>query len=259
MTRIPSFQFYPADWLNDLKLQTCSMTAQGVLINLMCLMHQSEKYGYLIINGSKPDHKTIIKLLRTHHKTFIKCLNELLLCGALKEDENGVLYCKRMVKDHDLREKRRAAGRLGGNPNLLNQKDNQSGKQKPTPSSSTSSSTSTSNQKGKQNGGSVLKIHKSYLEQISPVNVSSVRSKSNIEKLLKNHPETELLIAVNNYAATIADRDPQFRKDPANFFGPREKYYFDFLPENFNGNRQSANGPRKPQITAENAEVFSNG
>ncbi len=142
--KAPSFQFYPEDWLSNVKLQLCSMTAQGLLINLMCLMHQSEKYGYLLINGSQTNHKQLIKLLRMHHKTFNKALSELISCGVLKEDENGVLYCKRMVDDNRLREIRREAGKLGGNPHLVKgkvkQKVKQDDNQNPTPSSPPSSS-----------------------------------------------------------------------------------------------------------------------
>lgn len=137
----PAFQFYPADWLNDIKLQTCSLGAQGLLVNLMCLMHQSEKYGYLLINGLNPPDKDVSHLLRLHHKTYQARLIELLLYGVLCKDESGVIFCKRMVKDEYLREIRSIAGKLGGSP-LLKQKVKRGSKQKPTPSTSSSSSTS---------------------------------------------------------------------------------------------------------------------
>jgi len=137
----PSFQFYPADWLNDIKLQTCSLGAQGLLVNLMCLMHQSDRYGYLLINNLVPDDKTVAKLLRLHHKTYHTRLIELLLYGVLCRDEKGVIFCKRMIKDEYIRDIRRVAGKLGGSP-LLKQKVKQGLKQKTTPSSSSSSSPS---------------------------------------------------------------------------------------------------------------------
>jgi hypothetical protein len=140
MTNLPAFQFYPADWLNDIKLASCDLAAKGLMIDLMCLMHQSEKYGYLLINGLKPAHKTVAKVLRLHHKTFIKSFNTLLISGVLKTDSEGVVYCERMVKDQRLRDIRREVGKLGGNPNLVNQKVKQEANQKPTPSSSSSTS-----------------------------------------------------------------------------------------------------------------------
>lgn len=147
LDRPPAFQFYPADWQNNIKLQVCSMAAQGLLINLMCLMHQSEKYGYLLINGVIKPAKTVSKLLRLSPRTFGFLLNELLSNGVLHRDENGCIFCKRMVKDQALRDIRREAGARGGNPNLVNpivnQTANQTANQK-TPPSSSSSSSSTS-------------------------------------------------------------------------------------------------------------------
>jgi hypothetical protein len=139
MAKLPAFQFYPADWLNDIKLQTCSLEAQGLLINLMCIMHQSDKYGYLLINGSIPTAKDVSHLLRLHHKTYDKTLKELFLKGVLSTNGNGEIFCKRMVKDEHIRQVRREAGKLGGSP-LLNQKVKQEVNQKQTPSSSSSSS-----------------------------------------------------------------------------------------------------------------------
>lgn len=121
MTRDPWFRFYPADWYNDIKLQACSLASQGLLINLMCLMHQSEKYGYLLINGRMPNPKSLIKLSRLHHKTFKGHLKELLDNGVLKEDEQGVIYCPRMVKDQEVRQEKQRAGAMGGNPYLVKQ------------------------------------------------------------------------------------------------------------------------------------------
>lgn len=139
MPKLPAFQFYPADWLNDIKLQSCSLSAQGLLVNLMCLMHQANPYGYLTINNLVPDDKTVAKLLRLHHKTYHSSLIELLLYGVLKRSETGVIYCARMVEDEQLRDVRRKAGKLGGSP-LLKQTVKQEVKQKSTPSSSSSSS-----------------------------------------------------------------------------------------------------------------------
>ena len=86
----------------------------------MCLMHQSKRYGYLLINGHNPSDKEVIKLLRTHHKPYQAHLKELLSYGVLSKDENDIIYCKRMVKDEELRGLRSERGKKGGNPNLKN-------------------------------------------------------------------------------------------------------------------------------------------
>jgi len=114
--RDPWFKFYPADWNNDIKLQSCSLAAQGLLVKLMCIMHQSEKPGYLLINGVTPPSSTVLPLVSIHHNTYRKLLGELLNNGVLKTNGDGTIICPRMVKDQELKEMYRAHGKRGGNP-----------------------------------------------------------------------------------------------------------------------------------------------
>ena len=197
--KMPSFQFYPADWLNNIKLQSCSLEAQGLLINLMCLMHQAKPYGYLLVNGSYPLNKTVARLLRLHSKTYDKTLIELISSGVLSTNEKGVIYCGRMVKDEQIREVRREAGKLGGNP-LLKQKVKQTAKQKTTPSSSSSSSPSPSNKKtfeafwetypkrvGKEAAFKAWKTHK--CNEITAIIIKSVKAHINSKPWKKDEGE----------------------------------------------------------------------
>lgn len=151
-TKAPSFQFYPGDWLHDSALRLISVGARGLWIDMMCVMHQSEPYGYLKVN-----HKVIlpVNLARIVGLSLPETegyLSELEEAGVFSRDADGAIYSRRMVRDEELRQKRRAGGTLGGNPNLTrhhkdnqkdNHKDNQKVKQIPTPSSSSSSSSST--------------------------------------------------------------------------------------------------------------------
>lgn len=118
----PSFRFYPKDWIGDLELQSCSLAAQGLFMKMLCFMFQSSQEGYLLLNGSIPPNRALYNALSIHYKTFNKLVKELLNAGPLKQDENGVYYSARMVRDKALKETRRAAGKLGGNPILDNQK-----------------------------------------------------------------------------------------------------------------------------------------
>lgn len=125
----PSFQFYPGDWQRDPQLQACSLTARGLMIELLCLMHWSDRPGYLLVNGRPPDTKMISNLTRTNPKRVQKCLDELMLNGVIKIDsELGAIYSKRMVKDAEIRRIRAECGKLGGNPYLLKREDKQTEK-----------------------------------------------------------------------------------------------------------------------------------
>ena len=47
----PSFQFYPADWLRDTALRSCSTGARGLWIDMICFMHEGNPYGHLKVGN----------------------------------------------------------------------------------------------------------------------------------------------------------------------------------------------------------------
>ena len=140
----PAFQFYPSDWRKDPALSTCSLAARGLWIELMCVAHESEEYGVLSINGKPMTVQQIARTVGEAPAIVSKLLDEIEQSGVFSRNDAGCIYSRRMVKDERLRNTRADAGRLGGNPVLLKQKDKQevkqTGKQIPTPSSSSSSS-----------------------------------------------------------------------------------------------------------------------
>ena len=138
----PAFQFYPADWRKDPALSACSLSARGLWIELMCIAHEGGTYGVLSINGKPMAPAQIARMVGESPSVVAKLLAELEDAGVFSRDEQGCIYSRRMVKDEHVRNVRADAGRLGGNPNLLKQKDKQTTWQNPTPSSSSSSSSS---------------------------------------------------------------------------------------------------------------------
>jgi len=47
----PWMKFYPADWRSDPMLRLCSLAARGLWAEMICLMHEAEPYGSLLVNG----------------------------------------------------------------------------------------------------------------------------------------------------------------------------------------------------------------
>jgi len=141
----PSFQFYPADWLRDTALRSCSMGARGLWIDMICYMHEGNPYGHLKV-GNKVILPTNLASMAGAALQDVKgWLDELGQSGVFDSLPDGTIFSKRMVRDESLREIRAAGGKLGGNPALkVNLEDNHKVenevKQKSTPSSSSSSS-----------------------------------------------------------------------------------------------------------------------
>lgn len=150
----PAFQFYPGDWLKDPALRSVSLAARGLWMDLLCLMHESPRRGYLQHANGKPlTLEQIARMTGCSTEEASRLLRELEYSGVFSCTEHGVIYSRRMVRDEQRRLKCAEAGKKGGNPVLLRTQDKTlkgevkgrvKGGVKPklTPSSSSSSSTS---------------------------------------------------------------------------------------------------------------------
>lgn len=118
----PWFKIWADRYLSDFNLRACSPGARALYIDLQCLMHRSEKYGYLIQNdgncSSKSPSKVVYKsdkwirnALRYSAKQFAKWLPQLIDAGKVKRDEDGNLYCPELLRDKEFIDKCRAAGK----------------------------------------------------------------------------------------------------------------------------------------------------
>lgn len=138
----PAFQFYPADWRKDPALSSCSLAARGLWIELMCIAHESDRYGYLSVNGRPMGLPQLARMVGESPATLTKLMSELESAAVFSREDDGTIYSRRMIKDERIRNVRAAAGKKGGNPNLVGDLVKQNVKQSPTPSSSSSSSSS---------------------------------------------------------------------------------------------------------------------
>lgn len=143
--RLPAFQFYPADWRKDPGVQSLDFETRGIWWEIICLLHESDERGVLLLNGQPMPEDALCRLLGLDNQKLTTALTTLLTYGVAKRRESdNAIYSKRMVADEKLRQIRREAGFKGGNPALLNQNPTTGVKQTPTPSSSSSSSFSSS-------------------------------------------------------------------------------------------------------------------
>ncbi len=153
----PASQFYWSDWLRDPGVRACSLAARGLWIDMLALMHEGQPYGHLTVGAAIVGAVQLARMVGETAPRVKLLLTELGAAGVYSVTDGGAIYSRRMVKDELIRNTRAAAGKLGGNPALMdnqidnqmdNQMDNQADKQnprskdkqKPTPSSSSSSS-----------------------------------------------------------------------------------------------------------------------
>jgi hypothetical protein len=111
--KLPAFQFYPKDWREDLALQSCSLAAQGLWINALCIAHQAQPYGHLMINGRPMNAAQIARAVGVGERECRKLLAELEAAGVFSQSADGAIFSRRMVRDQVVREKRAAGGAAG--------------------------------------------------------------------------------------------------------------------------------------------------
>ncbi len=139
--KLPAFQFYPADWRKDPGVQALNRHDRSVWFDMLCIMHESEERGVLMLAGRPMPEAAMASILNLDKQILSNTLTTLLTYGvARRRQEDGAIFSKRMVQDEKLIQIRRDAGKRGGNPVLLKQNPTTPVKQNPTPSSSSSSS-----------------------------------------------------------------------------------------------------------------------
>lgn len=213
----PSFQFYPADWRKDVELQSCSMAAQGLWINCMCLAHECEPYGHLTINGKAMTSAQLGRQVGLSPKEAESLMDELLDAGVARKTDDGVIYSSRMVRDERLRNIRAESGRLGGNPALLgnkvkqkdNQKVNQGDKQTATPSSSSSSSSSDTSGRGGKPPADKAKaeLWKAAVSLLEGQGMPEPQARAFFGKLSKDYPDGDIVLDAVRGAVTEQPAD----------------------------------------------------
>jgi hypothetical protein len=85
---------------------------------MMCIMHDAERYGSLLVNGKRIDKKQLAGLSGISEKECTALLLELEGNGVFSRDDDGTIYSRRMRRDFEKAIKDRENGKGGGNPKL---------------------------------------------------------------------------------------------------------------------------------------------
>lgn len=138
----PSYQMYPRDWNENVKLKMCSYAAQGLWIRLVNVSFDMPAKGVFMLAKHPLNEQDVLDLLPGKMRAKRAAFRELVQWNVIKQMDDKTFYCRRLRDDMKLRAMRQEVGKLGGNPNLVGNLVNQNGNQTPTPSTSTSSSPS---------------------------------------------------------------------------------------------------------------------
>jgi hypothetical protein len=120
----PAFQFYPGDWKRDAGLQSTSLEARGLWIEMMGLMHDGQPYGHLRFGSSAITPRQLAQMVGAAARRVETLLRELETAGVFSRDDQGVIFSRRMVRDERVRNARAAGGPKSlDNPSVPRPKD----------------------------------------------------------------------------------------------------------------------------------------
>jgi len=104
----PSLQFYPGDWRKDPSVNCLSLAARGLWFEMLILMHESPRRGYLALNAQQLARSVGASLAETRLR-----LKELENAQTYSVDGEGMIFNRRMVRDEEISEVRSRAGKSG--------------------------------------------------------------------------------------------------------------------------------------------------
>lgn len=111
-------KFYWSDWASDPRLKLCSLAAQGLWMQLLCIAAQNDPIGYLSIADRPLGVTDFARLIGVSETELGDRLEELERNRVFSRDRTGRIYSRRMVNDAKKAAEYVKWGKMGGNPTL---------------------------------------------------------------------------------------------------------------------------------------------
>ena len=109
-----------AEWLRDPAIRTCSVEARGLLMDVLSLIAQGGRRGYLTHATGKPiTTEQIARIAGLPPEQVSRLLMELANSGVLSPSDDGTIFSRRLVAAARKRELCAQAGRKGGGNPIL--------------------------------------------------------------------------------------------------------------------------------------------
>ena len=118
---MPYAKWYASDWLGDPLLRMVSPYERGIWADLLNVMMASTPYGYLSRGGLPLPDADAARFCGVDLDAYREAMDRLEAVGIPSRTPDGIIYSRRLVRDHDAFVRSSAAGRKGGgNPALRN-------------------------------------------------------------------------------------------------------------------------------------------
>ena len=156
-TKLPAFQFYPGDWMKDPALRSCSLAARGIWMDLLCLMFECDRRGFLQAPTGKPySNDQLARMTGCALDEITNLLQELEAAGVYSRTNHGIIFSRRLKRDEEARAENRKRQNMFRNSKKTQENSNASVTHEVTPMSHPSSSSVSSSVSKKGTGATTL-------------------------------------------------------------------------------------------------------
>jgi hypothetical protein len=111
---LPAMPFYVGDWKKAPEIRALSLAARGLWFEMLCLMWESTERGYLTINGHPMTTEVLARQVGFACNLLEGLLAELESFAVFSRREDGAIFCRKMIRDVELSDKRATSGAKGG-------------------------------------------------------------------------------------------------------------------------------------------------
>lgn len=98
MPEQPYFKLWIADWRGEASLREVSLAARAMWFEMLLLMQQSERPGYLVRHGKPFPIEALARCVGAGENEVKSLVNELENARVFSR-ENGIILCRKMVRD----------------------------------------------------------------------------------------------------------------------------------------------------------------
>jgi len=121
---LPAMPMYWGDWFKATDLQALDRNTRCTWFEMLGRMWENNERGFLSLAGKPMSDNQLANLLGygTDIPAVQQVVNLLLTTGICSRRNDGVLYCRRMVREEEIRSRNATNGAKGGNPALISGK-----------------------------------------------------------------------------------------------------------------------------------------
>jgi hypothetical protein len=107
MAKLPFVKFFPNDWRAETSVQLSSLSARGLWLEMLLIMHRAEPRGHLLVDGNPVEPPELARLVGAPLAEVEQGLSELERRGVFSRNRAGVIVSRRMVREEKLSSKQR--------------------------------------------------------------------------------------------------------------------------------------------------------